>query len=245
MKHHKMYHELAHLWPLVSPPEHYAEEGLWWREALRTRLGPGRHHILELGVGGGHNLSHMTAEFQATAVDISEEMVANSRRLNPGVIHHIGDMRTIRLGRSFDAVMVHDAIAYMVTEADLQATLATAIAHLGPGGLFTAAPDWFRETFPGTKVRHRIQRQGDLELTFVEYVHDPDTRDTSLESIFLFILNQGGVVRVAEDRHLTGLFPLATWERLMAEAGFQVEKTRYVEDDHADAYRLIGTVPGR
>ena len=81
-----MYDEFAHLWPLIGPPEDYAAEASYWREALRAMLGPGRHEVLELGVGGGSNLSHLTEDFQATAVDISEKMLANSIKLNPDVI---------------------------------------------------------------------------------------------------------------------------------------------------------------
>ena len=101
MKQNRLYDEFADWWTLVSPPEGYVQEASYWKDALRAKLGPGRHEILELGVGGGNNLSHLTGEFQATAVDISERMLANSVMLNPGVEHHVGDMRTIRLSRTF------------------------------------------------------------------------------------------------------------------------------------------------
>ena len=78
-----LYNRLAYLWPAISPPEEYAVEADDWRRALRNYLGPGRHRLLELGVGGGHNLSHLTAEFDAVAVDISPNMLELSRRLNP------------------------------------------------------------------------------------------------------------------------------------------------------------------
>jgi hypothetical protein len=47
----------------------------------------------------------------------------------------------VRLKRTFDAVLVHDAITYMLTEDDLRATFATARAHLQRGGIFVSAPD--------------------------------------------------------------------------------------------------------
>ncbi|MEE9261436.1 MAG: class I SAM-dependent methyltransferase, partial [Dehalococcoidia bacterium] len=186
MKRNRLYNDLAHLWPLFDPPEEYAQEAAFWRQALREKLGPGRHQVLELGVGGGHLLSHLTADVQATAVDISERMLAHSIELNPGVEHHVGDMRSIRLGRTFKAVLIHDAISYMLTEQDLRATFATARAHLKPGGVFITAPDWFRETFKGTSVSHRIACRDGLELTFIEYEHDPDPGDTTIETIMFY-----------------------------------------------------------
>lgn len=237
----RMYDEFAHLWPLISAPEDYAEEAGYWRELLREKLGRGRHEILELGVGGGNNLSHLTSDFQATAVDISEKMLANSIRLNPGVEHHVGDMRTVRLGRTFKAVLIHDAIDYLLSEAEIRDTFATARAHLQTGGVFVAAPDWYRETFLGRSVSSKTRCTDRLELTVIEYCHDPDTSDTTIETVFFYIMNEGGRLRIEQDSHITGLFHLDTWVRLMKEAGFDVEKWPYpVHDDGREAYLLVG-----
>ena len=43
-------------------------------------------------------------------------------------------MRTLRLGRTFDAVLIHDSIMYMTTEADLAAAALTAFVHTRPRG---------------------------------------------------------------------------------------------------------------
>lgn len=220
-----LYNRLAYLWPTISPPEDYAEEAADWRNALRRYLGPGRHRILELGVGGGHNLSHLTADFDATAVDISPHMLENSRRLNPTVEHHLGDMRSFRLpGRTFNAVLVHDAICYMLTEDDLRATFATARAHLPPGGLLLVAPDLVRDSFkPGIKMTWSTERDG-VQITTEEIVYDSDPLDTVVESHFTYTITERGARRVERDIHITGLFPIARWLSLMEEAGFQTER---------------------
>ena len=220
-----LYNELAYLWPVISPPEDYAIEAAHWRQALRRHLGQGRYRLLELGVGGGHNLSHLTAEFDAAAVDLSPKMLELSRRLNPGVEHHLGDMRTFRLpGRTFDAVLVHDAICYMQTEDDLRAVLVTAQAHLGPGGLLLVAPDLVRDTFrPGMHLRWTTKRDG-VDIVTEETVYDQDPTDTIVESHFTYTITEKGVRRVERDIHTTGLFPIATWMALFDEAGFTPER---------------------
>ncbi|MDP6357786.1 MAG: class I SAM-dependent methyltransferase [Planctomycetota bacterium] len=241
MKLNRMYDEFAHLWPLISAPEDYEEEARYWREVLREKLGPGQHEILELGVGGGNNLSHLTCDFKATAVDLSEKMLTNSIRLNPSVGHHVGDMRSVRLGKKFKAVLIHDAICYMLTEEDLRLTFATAKAHLEPGGLFVTAPDNFRETFNGPRVAHSTRSDGGTELTHIEYDYDPDPDDTTIESIMFYLIRERGTLRIEQDRHVTGLFPLQTWTDLMAETGFVVEKRPYgVHDDGREAWLLVG-----
>src|SRR3954451_21725201 len=130
---HRFYGELAPWWPLISPPEEYIEEAAYAATMLRSASIPVRE-VLELGSGGGHNAVHLKAHFALTLVDLSEEMLAVSRELNPECEHHRGDMRTVRLGRVFDAVFVHDAVMYMTTEADLLAAVETAFVQCRPGG---------------------------------------------------------------------------------------------------------------
>ncbi|MSP11395.1 MAG: class I SAM-dependent methyltransferase [Chloroflexi bacterium] len=243
VKYNRLYDDLAYLWPWVSVPEDYAEEASYWRAALRAKLGPGRHTLLELGVGGGNNLSHLSREFQATAVDLSEGMMAHSRQLNPEVDHFVGDMRSVRLGRTFKAVIIHDAIDYLLAEDDLRATFKTAAAHLEAGGILVIAPDWYRETFPDPYVSHSTTVKDGIELTFIEYEYDPDPSDTTVETVMLYMIREGGKLRIEEDHHINGIFPLQTWIDLMQAEGFSVEKFPYpVHQDGHEAYLLVGTL---
>lgn len=57
-------------------------------------------------------------------------MLDLSKKSNPECEHILGDMRTLRLNRTFDAVFVHDAICYMRTREDLRAAIETAFVHL-------------------------------------------------------------------------------------------------------------------
>ncbi len=241
----RLYKDLAHLWPMLDPPGEYEEEAAFWRQAIREKLGPGRHEVLELGVGGGHLLSHLADELQATAVDSSPQMLANSRALNAGVEHHLGDMRTVRLGRKFQAVLIHDAISYMLTEEDLAAAFATARAHLNPGGILITVPDWFTETFDGTSVQYRTHTLEDGEFTYIQYCTDPDPSDSTVETVFVYIIRKDGELEVETDRHVTGLFPLTRWQELLSQEGFEVETRPYpVYDDDGEGYLLVGTLRG-
>ncbi|HZB60799.1 MAG TPA: class I SAM-dependent methyltransferase, partial [Actinomycetota bacterium] len=143
----KMYGELAGWWPLLSAPAGYAEEAEIYRRLLATAGDRAPETVLELGSGGGNNASHLKAHFRLTLVDLSAGMLEVSRELNPGCEHVQGDMRTVRLGRVFDAVFVHDAVAYMTSEEDLRKVMDTAFAHCRPGGAALFAPDHLRENF--------------------------------------------------------------------------------------------------
>ena len=168
----RLYSDLAHLWPIISPPEEYMVEAQEWLDVIRGSLDAAPTDrqslptLLELGCGGGHLLSHLTAHFITEAVDLSPQMLEISRQLNPQTLHHLGDMRDVRLGHAFDVVAIHDAINYMTTEDDLQAAIATAETHLNPGGVLLLAPDCVQETFEGPRVVEWTQRSrgpvGDL-----------------------------------------------------------------------------------
>ncbi len=90
---------------------------------------------------------HLKATFAMTLVDLSDGMLDVSGRLNPQCEHHPGDMRTLRLGRSFDAVFLHDAVDYMATDDDLRQAVETAFVHCRPGGIALFLPDMTLETF--------------------------------------------------------------------------------------------------
>ena len=242
----RLYTEFAHYWRLMSPPEEYAREARFWRDAIQDRLGPGRHRVLELGVGGGHNMSHLTGAFEFTAVDLAPVMIEQARLLNPHVEFHHGDMRTIRLGRAFDVVLIHDAISYLHTEDDLRAVLATACAHVREGGLFITSPDYLRETFRVPAIECRSRTEGRTEFTCFEYTYDPDPSDTAVETLMWYLIRQdGGPPRIEQDRHTCGLFSLADWERLIGEADMRFEKAPYpVHEDGRESWLLLGLREG-
>ena len=221
----RLYNELAYLWPVISPAEDYAVEALYWLRAIRSKLGPGRHSLLELGVGGGHLLSHLTPRHQAAAVDVSPRMLELSRRRSPEVEHHLGDMRTVRLGRLFDAILIHDAVGYMLTEDDLRDAFGTARAHLRPGGLLLVAPDIVAESFREGRVIHWTTSNSAVTVTTEECLHDPDPSDTQVESLFTYDITENGSRRVEKDLHVTGLFSIDAWTSLLEEAGFNVDRT--------------------
>jgi SAM-dependent methyltransferase len=217
---YRLYQDLAAWWPLISPPEHYAEEAAFAARVLGLAAGPVRE-VLELGSGGGHNASHLGARFTMTLVDASPGMLEVSRRLNPGATHVPGDMRTIRLGRTFDAVFVHDAVDYMTGEDDLRGVIETAFVHCRPGGIAVFVPDHTAETFePGTGYGG-VDGPDGRGARYLEWAWDPDPADTWTLTEYAFLLREpAGAVRAVHETHRLGLFGRATWLRLLEEAGF-------------------------
>jgi SAM-dependent methyltransferase len=211
----RFYDELAGWWPLISPREDYAEEAEQFLRIFRAEA-PGARAILELGSGGGHLASYLKEGYAMTLVDLAPRMLDVSRELNPECEHVVGDMRDVRLGRHFDLVFIHDAIMYMTTEEDLRKAMITARAH---SHVVVIAPDCVKETYVAEDEEQGIDGDG-RAVRYLEWTFDPDPDDTWCVTDYVFALREGMDLKVVHDRHVTGLFPRATWLRLLGEAGF-------------------------
>ena len=217
----KLYDELADWWPVFSDPAHYRAEVAHFGRVLRGSTRPAPRTLLELGSGGGNSALHLKKRFAMTLVDISPRMLRVSRKANPECEHVRGDIRTVRLGRTFDAVYVHDAICHMTTERDLKAVMRTAYEHCRPGGAALFVPDFVRETFE-EGVDHGGSDSERGSVRFLQWIVDPNPRDNTYVVDFAILMrDRRGRVRVAHDRHLLGLFPRARWLRLLREVGFK------------------------
>jgi SAM-dependent methyltransferase len=164
-----------------------------------------------------------------TLTDASPQMLALSERLNPDCEHVQGDMRTLRLGRVFDAVFVHDAVDYLTREADLRQAIETAFVHCRPGGVAVFAPDHVREKFAeGVDTGgHDDERRS---LRYLAWTWDPDPADETYVADYAYLLREEGQpMRSVYDRHVCGLFARSTWLRLLEEVGFQQPAVRPLE----------------
>lgn len=219
-----MYTHLAVWWPLISPVEDYADEFEFFRPLLASAASRPDSALLELGSGGGSNAYYFKQIFsRVTLTDLSEHMLAVSRALNPACEHIQGDMRTLRLDRTFDAVFVHDAIDYMTTVEDLQRAITTAFIHCKPGGIALFVPDHVRETFRESTDEGGADGDG-RSLRYLEWTFDPDASDTTCTTDYVYLLREGNQpVTVEHDHHLFGLFSRAVWLECLGTTGFRVK----------------------
>lgn len=218
----RLYGDLAWVWPFVSPPEEYQEEVETFRARFRRHGVPDGAPVLHLGCGGGSIDWHLKRHYRVTGVDMSPGMLAHARDLNPEVDYLQGDIRDVRLGRTFGAVLLHDAVAYMTTPADLRAAYATAAAHLAPGGVLVTLPEELRSQFRQHHVHEETHTRGDVSVTTIQVDFDPDPADTSCETTFVFLIRRAGApVQVETDTHVVGLYHLEEVLAALREVGFE------------------------
>lgn len=216
-----LYTELAPWYLLITAHHEYVEEAQAYEHALLAAA-PGARTLLELGAGAGNNAYHMKRRFTCTLTDLSPAMLAQSAAQNPECEHLVGDMRTLRLDRTFDTVFVHDAVCYLLTEADLRLAIETAFVHCRPGGAALFAPDYVRETFEPETQCGGNDGEGGRSARYLEWVSDPDPDDTTYRVDYAYVLRDGDSVRMVHENHVEGIFPRATWLRLLEEVGFRV-----------------------
>jgi ubiquinone/menaquinone biosynthesis C-methylase UbiE len=220
----KLYGELASWFHLLSSPPDYAEEAEFARKLIVESSSAEPVTVLELGSGGGNNASHLKSHFKMTLVDLSAGMLELSRKLNPECEHILGDMKTLRLERTFDAVFIHDAIMYMTNENDLRLALQTGSIHCKPRGALLVMPDMIKEMFVSltTHGGHDSSAGDSRAIRYIEWTFDPDPSDTTYTVDFAYLLREAGQpVRVVHDTHVFGIFPRETWLHQLRSAGFE------------------------
>lgn len=223
---HKMYDELAKWWPLLSPPSHYVEEAEDLLPDLLAATTPAPKTMLELGSGGGSLATYLKQHFELTLSDLSEKMLAVSLAANPECEHIQGDMRTLNLGRTFDLVLIHDAIMYMTDAESMRATLRTVARHCRPGGATILMPDCVKEEFEPSTDHGGEDGPDGRGLRYMDWTWDPDPNDNTFETAYAFLLREGDTVRMEMDRHRCGVFPHASWMEWIREAGFTPSSRR-------------------
>lgn len=109
-------------------------------EALGVRA------VLDAGCGTGRVARELARRgLEVVGVDIDPEMLATARRKAPHLDWRLGDLASIQLGRTFDAVLLAGNTMIFLDPGSEGAVLANLARHLRPGGLLIAG----FQLFPG------------------------------------------------------------------------------------------------
>jgi SAM-dependent methyltransferase len=175
-----VFNTYARYYDLLYRDKDYAAESRFVSDLLQ-RHAPGGRVLLELGCGTGvHALNLAALGFEVYGVDLSPTMLEMAqqqrRRAAPELAARLGfapgDLRTIRLDRTFDAVIaLFHVLSYQVTAADLQATFATARSHLKDGGVFLC-DYWYGPAVLTERPTVRVKRMED-ESSRVTRIAEP------------------------------------------------------------------------
>ena len=150
-------------------------------------------------------------------------------------------MRHVRLGRTFDAVFVHDAVCLH----DHRGRPARGAGNRGrppcAGRRGPVAPDATRESFSEATEHGGSEDEKGRQARYLEWTLPPEPGETTYTVHYAFMLRGAdGSVRVVHDVHREGLFPRATWLRLFREVGLDAELApRIIEGSEYDSFVAV------
>lgn len=191
---------------------------------LLERYGVSGPELLEFGSGTGRH-GRLLAErgYGVTGIERSAEMVAQAQ-LAPGFTCQQGDICTVQLGRTFDAVLsLFHVVSYQTTNAAAQAVFARAAEHLQPGGLFLFDV-WYSPAVaaqcPEVRVK-RLAAEG-LEITrLAEPVLHPNDNCVDVHYTIFARDTASGAVQTFTETHPMRHFSLPELDLFAAVAGFE------------------------
>lgn len=227
----------ARYYDLIYRDKDYRQEADFVR-ALLERLAPGCRTILELGCGTGGHAEHLArAGLEIHGVDISADMLqlasARYARLSPELRSRLllsqGDVRSVDLGRTYDAVIsLFHVMSYQTTNQDLLDAFATARRHLKPGGLLVF-DCWYGPAVlsdpPAVRVK-RWEDNGIRVLRIAEPVMFPNDNTVDVNyQILVDEISGNQTVQINETHRMRYLFRPEI-ELMLASAGLGLEECR-------------------
>jgi len=213
----EVFSDYAPYYDLLYRDKDYKAEAEYVANLIRE-FNPEAQNILELGSGTGIHASLLARMgFSVHGIERSREMYTRSLALSDKqnskygrLTFTQGDIREIRLDKSFDAVIaLFHVISYQTTNKDLLDTFATASHHLKPGGIFIF-DIWYGPAVLTQRPEVRIKRMSDeiIEVTRLAepVLHPSENRVDVNYHIFVRDRSTGTVKELKETHKMRYFF---------------------------------------
>lgn len=208
----------ARYYDLLYRDKDYAAEATYVAGLIRARA-PDAEFILELGCGSGGHAEHFARTgFSIHGVDRSESMLERARARRDGLPERsreklsftAGDVRTLKTGTTFDAVLaLFHVMSYQTRNEDLKAVFRTAAAHLRPGGVFLF-DFWYGPAVLSQRPELRIKTLADeaLDVTRIAepVLHDAENVVDVNYTALVIDKDSGRVDKIRETHRMRYLF---------------------------------------
>lgn len=226
----RVFDAYAAYYDLLYKDKDYLGEAQFVRDLL-SKNGAAVGSILELGCGTGKHAEHLARlGYGVHGVDVSSAMVTAANVRKPADVAErlefaLGDVRDVRMGKPFDAVIsLFHVASYQTTNADLGAMFTTAAAHLKPGGVFLF-DCWYGPAVLTDRPVVRIKRMynDDAEvLRIAEPVMHPN--ENIVDVNYTVLVRQKGMEQVSELRetHRMRYLFAPEVELLLGQAGMRL-----------------------
>jgi SAM-dependent methyltransferase len=218
-----VFHTTAHLYDLLyrASGKDYEAESADVHDLIQARA-PGAATLLDVACGTGGHLRYFTGWYEATGVDLDPAMVAVARAELPDLVIVEGDMRTLDLGRTFDAaVCLFSSIGYLRSTTEMDKAVAAMGRHLVPGGVLVV-DGWVRPDAWIDGGVTTIERAHSNEVDVVRMSRSRRLGHRTFLEMHHLVSTANGIEHLVDHHELT-LFAPHEYQAAFAGAGFTVE----------------------
>lgn len=217
----------ARYYDLLYKDKNYGAEAAFIHSLIR-KYSPGVKTLLDLGCGTGrHDFFLSTMGCLITGVDRSAEMIGRAKNATgASEIDFIqADIRTIRLNRTFDAVIsLFHVMSYQTTQEDIRSACGAARAHITAGGLFIF-DFWYGPAVLTDPPAVRVKRLEDEHIAvtrIAEPVLYPNRNVVDVKYQICIRDKKLGTVEEIRETHSMRYFFMPEIELLLNESGFEM-----------------------
>jgi SAM-dependent methyltransferase len=206
--------------------------------ALIQETSPGARTLLDVACGTGAHLEILRRWYEVEGVDLSPEMLEVARLRLPGVPLRIADMRTLDLGKKFDAVTcLFSAIGYVTDPVEMRTAINRMADHVAPGGVMIL-DGWVRPSEWNDMYRGGPEVASD-ETTMVVRLSFSRRVGSITEMDLHHLVRDGKGIEHFVEQHRLALVPTAEYVAAFDAAGL---RTRIL-DFMGSRDRVVGTKP--
>jgi SAM-dependent methyltransferase len=222
-----VFNSYARYYDLLYRDKDYVAEAEFIADLLE-RFGISGKRLLEFGSGTGkHGRLLAKRGYDVTGVERSAEMVAQAK-VAPGFSCQQGDICTVQLGQTFDAVLsLFHVVSYQTTNEAVKAVFTRAAEHLQNGGLFVFDV-WYSPAVYAQKPEVRVKRiaSEEIEITRIaEPVSHPNKNCVDVNYTIFACNLASGAVEIMNETHPMRHFSLSELDLLAQMSGFAVVGT--------------------
>jgi SAM-dependent methyltransferase len=177
--------------------------------------------LLDVGCGSGRHLEHFAAHARCVGVDIDRAALRLARRRTPPRTRLVvGDLMTLDLGRTFDAVTcLFSVIGFARTRAGLRRAVGALAAHVRPEGVVVVEPWRFSDDpVPGPTFETAVMGDEHVVRVITETRRGGQTR---LDIHYASAGPRG--VRTRDEQHWLGLFDREDYADAFERAGLAAD----------------------
>ena len=218
-----MFEAYSRYYDLLYKDKNYHEEVDYIESVLVNHNLPGKH-FLEFGSGTGKHASlFVNRGYRVHGVEKSLEMV-ESAKLTDGFTCEVGDICSIHLNRTFDAVLsLFHVISYQIDNSSVNKVFQRAAEHLNPGGLFFFDV-WYSPAVYAQKAMPRIKHISDEALKITRFAEPVEhTNQNRIDVNYTIFVEDliGGKYTVLNEQHPMRHFSLPELQMIAAWNNFE------------------------